>query len=170
GAPDLLDLALDLIELRLARHVLERALELPGHRPALGDPLPHGSRHARQVLGPDDDQRHQEDDRHLGPADVEHDELAASIQLLLAVSSRFRPAWATSGSAASEVRTFLSSSSSSRMPALKFFTPLATSPITFGSLPAPNRMRTISRISTTCQIPMLIGNSLVGRSDLGRLP
>src|SRR5688572_11935279 len=43
------------------------------------------------------------------------------------------------------------------MPDLKFFTPLATSPITFGSLPAPNRIRTISRISTTCQIPMLIG-------------
>jgi hypothetical protein len=28
-------------------------------------------------------------------------------------------------------------------------------------LPAPNRIRTISRISTTCQIPMLIRNSLM---------
>src|SRR5918996_6538053 len=56
GAPGLLDLALDLIELRLARHVLERALELARHRPALADPLTHGPRHARQILRPDDDQ------------------------------------------------------------------------------------------------------------------
>jgi hypothetical protein len=36
--------------------------------------------------------------------------------------------------------------------------------MTFGSLPAPNRIRTISRISTTCQIPMLINDSLSQRT------
>jgi hypothetical protein len=32
-------------------------------------------------------------------------------------------------------------------------------------LPAPNRIRTISRISTTCQIPMLIRSSLIACRD-----
>ena len=51
------------------------------------------------------------------------------------------------------------SSSSSFSPDLKLFTPLATSPITLGSLPAPKMIRTMSRMRTTCQIPMLISRS-----------
>jgi hypothetical protein len=44
----------------------------------------------------------------------------------------------------------VSGSSSSRMPALKALMPLAKSPITRGSLPAPNRIRMIANTTIQC--------------------
>src|SRR5690606_30170117 len=133
---DLLDLAPDVVQLGLARHVFERALELARHGASLGDPLPQGTRQARQVLRADDDQRHQHDDGHLGPADVEHRWLlpATAIAQLFAASSRWLTVASPLRGVTSAAMASFSSSSSFR-PVLKFFTPLATSPITFGSLP-----------------------------------
>ena len=43
-----------------------------------------------------------------------------------------------------------SGSSSSRIPALKALMPLAKSPMTRGSFPAPNRMRIMARTTIQC--------------------
>src|SRR5690606_15269758 len=118
--------------------------------------------HPRKVLGADHDQRHDRDDREFRPADVEHAlstapphgaDRAKPRSQLFAVSSRCTlPAGALPCPSISRGRLGASvSSSSSFRPDLKLFTPLAMSPITRGSLPAPNRMRTISRTTRICQ-------------------
>ncbi len=56
-----LDLLAHLLELELADHLVETALELAGDRPGAPNPHADGAQHARQILGADDQQRHHAD-------------------------------------------------------------------------------------------------------------
>jgi hypothetical protein len=64
-----LDLAAQLVELRLAGHLVEAGAELVGHAARLGHPLPKLAQQQRQVLGADHDQGDRGDDEQFCGAD-----------------------------------------------------------------------------------------------------
>ena len=58
-AGDRLDLLAHVIQIGLTGHFLKAPLKLARDRAGLADPLTDGAHHARQVLGADDNHRHQ---------------------------------------------------------------------------------------------------------------
>jgi hypothetical protein len=60
-----LDLLAQILELRLPRQILETGAKLVGHAAHPADELANPAHQYRQVLGPDDDQRHRADDHEL---------------------------------------------------------------------------------------------------------
>ena len=60
-APEVVELVADLAEVRLADHLVDMGLELAGHPARLLDHLGDGLDGDRQVLGPDEHERHHAD-------------------------------------------------------------------------------------------------------------
>src|SRR5581483_10520400 len=92
--------------------------------------LADGAQQRRQVLRPDDDQRHDAEDQELAGGEVEH--LAPCDLPPPPALSASAPARCSTGfglSTALGGSSFLAGSSSSAMPFLKLFMPLATSPM-----------------------------------------
>jgi len=65
-------LFLHLLELGLAHHVLNARREVARHPPDPADPIANGAHHAREFLGPDEDQREDRHERELGGSESEH--------------------------------------------------------------------------------------------------
>ena len=63
---------LHFLELGLAHHILDAGGEMPGHAAHPPDPIADGAHDLGQVLGTDEDQRENRDDRELGGIDAEH--------------------------------------------------------------------------------------------------
>src|SRR5262249_5942185 len=68
----IVDLFLEIGHLGFAQRFLELALKLGRHAPDFGGPLPDRAQHRRQLLRPDDNQRHHGDNDKLSPCNVEH--------------------------------------------------------------------------------------------------
>jgi len=62
-ARHVVDLLLEVGQLRLAHRFMELVLELGGHAAQLAHPLPKRAQHPRQLLRPDRDQRDDADDQ-----------------------------------------------------------------------------------------------------------
>ncbi len=62
-----------LVDLGLAHGLAELALELAGHAADLRHGPADRAQHARQLLRPDDDERHRTDEDEFCPTDIEHE-------------------------------------------------------------------------------------------------
>ena len=61
-----------ILKVGFLHRVHELALELSGHTAKLTNHLPDLAQHARQVLGRDEDKRHDADDQQLAGVEIEH--------------------------------------------------------------------------------------------------
>ncbi len=137
GGPALFHLG----QFRLANHIVEALPELARDAARLADPIADDAHRLWQVLRPDHDKRHDRDQQELARIDVEHGRRRLSGDADQRCSSRMRlPSRSNAGSAvfcaSMRAAGLAAASSSSAMPFLKFFTPLATSPIRFENRPA----------------------------------
>src|SRR5262249_47429031 len=81
-AGHVVDLLLEVGQLRFSDRLLELALELGGHAAQLVHPLPERAQHARQLLRSDRDQRDDADEQKLAPTDFEHESLNSERRAL----------------------------------------------------------------------------------------
>src|SRR5205814_889750 len=73
-----LELVAHFVELGLADHLLDATLKLAGHSARLAHPKAGDAQRLREVLWPDDDQRHDPDQHQFRPAEVKKHRYRAS--------------------------------------------------------------------------------------------
>src|SRR5690606_25859428 len=179
----LVDDVLDVLKLGLFQGFVELLLELVGGSAHARGCLAKCPQHLRQILGTDHHDHHDRNNQKFRPTDVEHFLATPRISRARPVFRRktalvndkicracfptrstlypsdqdlvvFLTSLTVSSALASIVRP-ASLASSSDMPCLKFFMPLATSPISSGILPRPNRRSTTARTISQCQMEKL---------------